>query len=299
MDMIYRFLSRLRSLVGRDSKERELRDELAFHIELETEKNMRDGLSAEEARRRALVAFGGVEAWSESVRDERSFRWLDDVVSDGRYAIRGFRRSPGFVAVAVLTLGLGIGALTGIVTVVNSVLLRALPYPAAEELAVIYARKPEWNVSQRNISYPDYLSWKRDQAALEVDPGFEPEGLLTGDISLPDARYPRQRGTTSIHRQATEAGSSTARCDCRRRDDPAAIRSGPWRQVIRPEGYEPSKGESLVAPNYAIVGPSYFDAMGVELAVAALMMTVGLLACAVPAMRALRIQPTAALRKGV
>jgi putative ABC transport system permease protein len=167
LDAITTLLSRVRALFRRGAAERELNDELAFHIEMETRKNIDAGMSERDARRRALVSFGGVDAHKESLRDTRSFRWLEDALSDARYALRWLGRVRGFTVVAVLTLGLGIGATTAIFTVVNAVLLRPLPYADADELAIIYGRNPERGGTNVNISYEDYRSWKREVGAFE------------------------------------------------------------------------------------------------------------------------------------
>ena len=168
LDFLYTMSSRVRALWRRRSAERELSEELSQHIELETEKNVRAGLSGAEARRRALLAFGGLDAHSEVMRDRRSFRWLEEAWVDARYALRGFRRSLGFTMVAVLTLGVGIGASTAIFTVVNAVLLRPLPYADADRLAIIFAQRSENDARFSNISYEDYRSWKREQRSFET-----------------------------------------------------------------------------------------------------------------------------------
>ena len=119
----------LRALLRRRHVESELDRELRLHLELETEENIRRGMTLGEARRRALVSFGGVEQTKEAVRDERETRWLDEVSADVRYALRGFRRQPWFAATAVLLLALGIGANVAIFSVVHRLILRPLPFP--------------------------------------------------------------------------------------------------------------------------------------------------------------------------
>ncbi|MBZ5627037.1 MAG: ABC transporter permease [Acidobacteriia bacterium] len=136
--MINDLLYRLRAVVLRNRMERELDDELRFHTEHEVEKLEEAGLSPKEARRRARLASGGAEQVKEECRDARGTAVLESFLRDLRYAGRVLRAHPGFTAVVVLSLGLGIGATTSIFTVINAVLLRTLPVRDPENLVVAY-----------------------------------------------------------------------------------------------------------------------------------------------------------------
>jgi predicted permease len=127
----------LRRLFRREAMERELDRELAFHIEAQTQDLVRQGVAPDEARRQARVLIGGVEQVKEDARDARGTRWVEDWVRDTRQALRGMARSPGFTAAAVLTLAIGIGANTAVWSVVDALILRALPVEAPEEIHAV------------------------------------------------------------------------------------------------------------------------------------------------------------------
>jgi predicted permease len=126
--------ARLKQLLGRAAAEERMDEEIRFHIEMETEKNIRAGAAPVEARRRALIAFGGVEHHREAVRDTWRPPWLQDLAADVRFALRWLRRTPGFAAVAVITIGVGIGATTTLFSVTHALLLRPLAVHEPERL---------------------------------------------------------------------------------------------------------------------------------------------------------------------
>jgi predicted permease len=134
MKTLRRFLNRLTSWTRTARDEERLRDEIAEHIALQTADNLRAGMSPAEARRQAMLQFGGVEAMKEEFRDRKGLPLLETLVRDTRYAIRRLRKAPAFTAATVLTLALGIGATTSIFTLVNAVLLKSLPVANPAEL---------------------------------------------------------------------------------------------------------------------------------------------------------------------
>jgi predicted permease len=133
--------ARLRDVVLRRTVERDMDEELRFHLEMETEKNLRAGMDPVEARRRARVAFGGVERHRETLREGRRLPVVESLWEDVRFALRSIARNPGLSAVAALTVGLGVGATTTVFSVGNALLLRPPPVPGGERLVTIQERR--------------------------------------------------------------------------------------------------------------------------------------------------------------
>jgi hypothetical protein len=149
-----RSLRRLFALVRRNKIERELHTELQFHIERETEENIRRGMNVTDARRAAERSFGGVEQVKEAYRDVSRLQWLEETWQDIRFGWRRLRKRPGFTMIAVLTLSLGIGANTAIFSLLNTALLR--PLPIAQPDRFIALSNSATGRLFPTFSYPNY-----------------------------------------------------------------------------------------------------------------------------------------------
>jgi predicted permease len=183
MAWYHEIASSIGALFGHRRQEQDLSEELRFHIEMETQRNVERGLEEAEARRRALRDFGGVERHKEGVRDERGTGLFYDLVNDTRFAIRSLQRRPGFAGVASLTLALGIGASTTLFGVVKRVLLTPLPYANPSELVVVWSA---WRgFDQTWLSYDEWEGWKARVPAF-ADIGLYGHGAATIDGDIPE-----------------------------------------------------------------------------------------------------------------
>ena len=161
MNLLANLAARLRSLFRRGREDAETREELRFHLEMETEKNVRAGMDPREARRRAHARLGGVEAVREAVRDVRGRRPVEDLLRDLGYALRGARRNPGFTLAVAVSLAIPIGFNTTIFTIVDSLLFRPLPVVRPAELVDVHTSYPD-DDRYSTTSYQDYVDLRAE-----------------------------------------------------------------------------------------------------------------------------------------
>src|SRR5437016_934221 len=168
----------------RSQTEHDLEEELRSHIQLRADDLERFGLGRSEAERRARIEFGGPERFKEECRDELAGNFIDVLLQDLRFGLRMFRKSPGFAAVVILTIALGIGATTAIFSVVDATLLRPLPYSQPEQLVSIQADFLGMGAHDVGISEPEWQDLQRSGIFEYVSPTWFDENNLTGSSQL-------------------------------------------------------------------------------------------------------------------
>jgi predicted permease len=153
-------LARLRALFRRNRLEIDMAEEMRAHLEMQSAANRAAGMNTDEARYAARRQFGHLDGVKEAVRDQRGWVWLEQTLRDVRHAGRMLRRSPGFTAVAVLLLALGIGGNTIVFSLVNGLYLRPLPFPDPGRLVDLDETAPQWDLRYAGTNYDDFTAWR-------------------------------------------------------------------------------------------------------------------------------------------
>src|ERR1700730_8024345 len=175
--MLREFLTRLRFFMS-PKRPVDLDDELQFHLDQSTQTNIAAGMTPEEARRQAGITFGGVERTREQCYEQRPGRLLEAVLQDVRYALRWLGRNPIFTTAVITTLALGIGATTAIFSVVDSLLLRPLPYPNSKRIVRIWNTFSPRGMTEIPVSEPEFLEYRQSQSFAHV------AGFSLGTVTL-------------------------------------------------------------------------------------------------------------------
>jgi predicted permease len=184
----------VRNLLRRKKVERDLDDEVRGYATMLEDENRVSGLNASAARRQANLQLGGIEAVKEEVRTARPGFRLESVLQDLRFAFRMLRKNPGFTAVAVLTLALGIGANTAVFSVIRGVLLQTLPFSNPSQIVMV--RGTVGGQPTGSISYPDYLDYRARNASLQEVGAYTALDLVLGEADHSE-RIPSEMATGS------------------------------------------------------------------------------------------------------
>ncbi|HKR10624.1 MAG TPA: ABC transporter permease [Pyrinomonadaceae bacterium] len=217
---------RWRALIHKEQLEDELDEELRFHLERDVAQNVRNGTTPEDARYAALKAFGAMDKSKEECRDARGVGPLENTLRDITFSVRVLLKSYAFTIVVVLTLALGIGANTAIFSFANGILLRPLPYPQSDRLAVIQETAIKRGIDAMSVSYPNFLDWR------EQNKSFEDIGTYFGTsrFALSGAGEPVEirgsrisQGTFEILRVAPQLGRTFTANEDRPNEDAVVI----------------------------------------------------------------------------
>ena len=181
--MLNDLMMRVRAIWRREKVEAEMDEELRFHFDACVAKHGSAGRSHEEAMRMARLEFGAADNVREEVRDARGTGWLETMVQDLRYGMRMLRKSPGYAAIAILTLAMGIGANSAIFSFVNAWMIKPLPYPNAEQLMVLHAHDIQRDLTWNNVtSSADFFDYSRENKSFQaMVPWSNQFYNLTGD----------------------------------------------------------------------------------------------------------------------
>ena len=204
MKTLKRFLARAANFAARRRNDERLREEMEAHIAMQTEENLRAGMTPVEARRQAVLKFGAMGSVRDDYQAEQGLPVLEELLGDSRFALRMLRKSPGFAAIAILTIAVGIGATTAIFSAVNPILLASLPYPRAEHVFHQYCIRAPRRDGLRvflteegvgsEIYYPLPLHLQESLAFLGYRKGDFPESERAADEVLALPIYPELRG---------------------------------------------------------------------------------------------------------
>ena len=181
MRALRRLLARIRNMTTNRRGDARLREEMEAHLAMQAEENLRAGMTPEEARRQARLKFGSAEAVREEYHAEEGLPLLECLLQDARFSLRQMRKSPGFTAVVLLTLSLGIGANAAIFSVVNAVLLRPLPYTGSGRLVDVSESEAKAGISGDGLSWPALTELQKDKRVFSQAAGLAGHALtLTG-----------------------------------------------------------------------------------------------------------------------
>jgi len=199
MSAMRRLLARVSAFFQGRELDADLDEELAAHVELAVEENLKQGMSAQEARRKALVSLGGKEAAKELHRDSRGLPALEAILQDLRFAFRILAKRPWLTTMVVLVLAAGIGVNTTVFTLFNALYIRGLPFPDGNRVLFVENNNLTKNQQRMRTSYPDFADWRAEVRAFADLGGFSHAAFNLNDdsaaISSPKRTSPARTGS--------------------------------------------------------------------------------------------------------
>lgn len=251
-------IRRLAAPFRKNRLDKALNEEIQFHLEMETAENIRGGMTPEEARHAALRKFGGVEQAKEAYRRQSAFGWLEDLIQDGRYAVRSLLRNPGYSLLAILSLALGIGVNTAVFTLLRQTLLQPLPYPEPAQLFHLYETMTWQGYSSRGgVSVPNLQDWRRQNTVFESIGAFGVGGAnLSTDVAASVVAATRVDGELfKVLGVKPLAGRVVQAEDCERGKMPVAVLShGLWVDLFGTDRSAIGKSIRLNGATATVVG---------------------------------------------
>jgi putative ABC transport system permease protein len=261
----------LATIFRRSDMERDLAEELRFHIQSRAEDLMRSGHSTEQAARQARMEFGAVEAYKESCREASGLAWFDELRGNLRFTLRTLRNNPGFTLAAVLSLALGIGVNTSAFTSVDAMVLHPFPFPHLERVMTVWGTDLKLNYPRSRAAAGGFFDWKRNSHAFEYLSAYrgwnatltgvdEPRRLdaaqVSADFFETFGMHPR------LGRSFSEADSEPGR------DGVAIVSDAFWKSQLASAPDPLGRSISLDTRTYTVIGvmPEEFDfQLGTEL----------------------------------
>ena len=262
-----KFFHRLRALFRKEELDQELSDEMAFHLDKQIEQNLAAGMSAEEARYAALRRFGGVEQVKEECRDAWGVRFIDNLLKDIRFGLRMLRKNPGFTAVAVLSLALGIGANTTVFSIVDQLLLRPWPVKDPGRLVSVQTDWPQ-QPDFRQSSYPDYIDIRNQATAFADVMAYDDRGgFISGEgqgrqvsVEVVSQNYFAALGVSALLGRTFSPQPEQAAAEAHS----VIVSYGLWQRYFRGDPSLPGKTTLLDGKEFAVVGIARQDFCGLR-----------------------------------